>query len=85
MIVIPREDMSDYPGVKAWREVYPGWYAPAEPLPEQPEFRLGGMLRRGVLLLLIIMAASVVREFWPWFPYLGVAMGLSYAVGRRFE
>lgn len=79
---VPREDIPDYPGVKVWREVSPGWYAPAEPLPMQAEFRLGGFLRRMVLLFLIVVGAVVVREFWPWFPYLGVAMGLSYSVGR---
>lgn len=49
------------------------------------EFRLGGFLRRWVSMFLIVVGAVVVREFWPWFPYLGLAIGAAYTVGRHFK
>ena len=63
-------------------EVTPGRYVPTGP-PVRPESSLGGALRRLGLLLPILVGALVVRRFWPWFPDLGIVIGLTYVVARR--
>ena len=77
---VPREKLGQYGGV-VWREVSPGMYLPAEPYRPLAKSDSGWLVRYE-LLLGVIVGANIVREFWPWFPYLGIAVGLSYAGGR---
>ncbi len=79
---VPRSKLGQYGDVSAWREISPGVYLPAEPYGRPAKPVVGPFLIRWSLLLVVIVAAVIIREFWPWAPYLGLTAGASYVIGR---